>query len=69
MIVLYDYVPFDRLDNIIKAICFIMTTIYFFSPSSLERGSKASEIIRNPTLLLGDNKPHIFMIQTLVLQQ
>ena len=26
MIVLYDYVPFDRLDNIIKAICFIMTT-------------------------------------------
>ena len=40
MIVLYDYVPFDRLDNIIKAICFIMTTIYFFSPSSLEKAAK-----------------------------
>lgn len=40
MIVLYDYVPFDRLDNVIKAICFIMTTIYFFQPFSLEKRQK-----------------------------
>ena len=47
-----DDVPFDRLDNAIKAICFIMTIpLFFFIYTTQLSLTHASQIIRNPTLL------------------
>ena len=46
-----DDVPFDRLDNAIKAICFIMTIpLFFFIYTTQLSLTHASQIIRNPTL-------------------
>ena len=71
-----DDVPFDRLDNAIKAICFIMTIpLFFFIYTTQLSLIHASHIIRNPTLLYDKretdylatkrhNKPNSFVTQT-----